>query len=337
MKAVFAAAAVSAALGFSSLGLAAGPEDKWDRLPWTDVQPVTLRAGYNTVMQYPHARAIERFAHRVEERTGENLRIQTFPSETLGSERQMLEGIIAGNLDMAKISTGVVTSFVPEFGLFDLPYVFRDVSHMMKVVQGPIGKEMSAKLEARGVKVLFWMEQGTRSVYTTSKPVKSLDDMKGLKIRTIQSPIMADTITAFGARPTPMGFGELYMALKSGVVDGGENAPDAVWYSKQYEVSKHYSLTNHFTSPVMFVMNKAKFDSLSKEYQEIITTTAMETQEWAGALYSTVAADLLDKMKKSGVNVYTVDEAPFRQAAKSVIEKHAGRYSELLKQVDATK
>jgi TRAP-type transport system periplasmic protein len=337
MKTVLAAAVLNAALGVSSLAFAAGPEDRWDRLPWTDAQSVTLRAGYNTVMQYPHARAIERFAHRVEERTGENLRIQTFPSESLGSERQMLEGIIAGNIDMAKVSTGVVTSFVPEFGLFDLPYVFRDVAHMMNVIKGPIGKQMSEKLEARGVKILFWMEQGTRSVYTTSKPIKSLDDLKGLKIRTIQSPIMADTITAFGARPTPMGFGELYMALKSGVVDGGENAPDALWYSKQYEVAKHYTLTNHFTSPVMFVMNKAKFDSLPKGFQDILSETASDTQEWAGELYSKVAADLLEKMKKNGVNVYTVDEAPFRQAAKSVIEKHAGRYSELLKQVDATK
>lgn len=312
-------------------------DDKWDRLPWSDTQPMTLRAGYNTVMRYPHARAIERFAHRAAERTGEVLRVQTFPSETLGSERQMLEGVIAGNIDMAKVSTGVVTSFVPEFGIFDLPYVFRSVEHMMKVINGPIGKRLASTLEQRNVRILFWMEQGTRSIYTTSKPIKTIEDLKGLKIRTIQSPIMADTITALGARPTPMPFGELYLGLKSGVVDGAENAPDSLWYSKQYEVAKHYSLTNHFMTPVVFVINKGKFDALPAAMQEIILVTANETQEWASTLYSTVAEDLLSKMKTAGVNVYTIDEAPFRKAAATVIEKHAGRFAEALQEIEATK
>jgi tripartite ATP-independent transporter DctP family solute receptor len=331
---------LAASLGLALLAGATTPalaDDKWDRLPWSDTQPLTLRAGYNTVMQYPHARAIERFAHRVAERTGEVLRIQTFPSETLGSERQMLEGVIAGNIDMAKVSTGVVTSFMPEFGIFDLPYVFRSVEHMMQVINGPIGKKLADALEQRNVKILFWMEQGTRSVYTTSKPVKSIDDLKGLKIRTIQSPIMADTITALGARPTPMPFGELYLGLKSGVVDGAENAPDSLWYSKQYEVAKHYTLTNHFMTPVVFVINKSKFDALPPAMKEILIATAAETQEWASTLYSTVAADLLGKMKAAGVNVYAVDEAPFRKAAGTVIEKHAGRFAEVLKQIEATK
>ena len=213
----------------------------------------------------------------------------------------MLEAVVAGNLDMAKVSAGLLTGFVPEFGIFDLPYIFRDVNHMMKVINGPIGKQLAEKLESRNIKILFWMEQGTRSIYTTKKPVKSLDDLKGMKIRTIQSAIMADTISALGARPTPMPFGELYMALKSGVVDGAENSPDALWYSKQYEVTKYYSLTDHFITPVVFIMNKAKFDSLPKQYQEIITATSSDVQEWAGEMYSSVAAALLGKLKEAGM------------------------------------
>lgn len=337
MKALLLAAATAAAF---FTGLNANPaqaQDKWDRLSWIDGQPITLRAGYNTVKQYPHGRAIERFAHRIAERTGENVQIQTFPSETLGNEQKMLEAIVAGNLDMAKVSAGLLTSFVQEFGVFDLPYIFRDVNHMMKVISGPLGKQLAEKLESRNIKLLFWMEQGTRSVYTTSKPVKSLADLNGLKIRSIQSAIMADTISALGARPTPMPFGELYMAMKSGVVDGAENAPDALWYSKQYEVTKYYTLTDHFITPVVFLMNKTKFDSLPKEYQEIITSTSADLQGWAGDLYSNVSKDLLGKLQASGVSVFTVDKEPFRKAAQSVLEKYSGRYGELLKQIEATK
>jgi tripartite ATP-independent transporter DctP family solute receptor len=337
MKAFLLAVAATA---FFAAGLNADParaQDKWDRLPWINAQPITLRAGYNTVKQYPHGRAIERFAHRVEERTGEDVQIQTFPSEALGSEQKMLEAVVAGNLDMAKVSAGLLTGFVPEFGVFDLPYIFRDVNHMMKVINGPIGKQLAEKLESRNIKILFWMEQGTRSIYTVRRPVKSLDDLQGMKIRTIQSPIMADTISALGARPTPMPFGELYMALKSGVVDGAENSPDALWYSKQYEVVKYYSLTDHFITPVVFIMNKAKFDSLPKQYQEILTATSSDVQEWAGEMYSAVATALLGKLKEAGVSIYTVDKEPFRKAAQSVTEKYSGRYGKLLQQIEATK
>src|SRR4029079_16345312 len=126
-------------------------QDKWDSAPWIEGKPITLKAGYNTVRQYPHARAIERFVNRVAERTGENLQIQTFPSEQAGNERQMLDAIILGNLDIAKVSTGVISTVVPEFGVFDLPYVFRDLNHMMATIKSKVGQDLVAKLEARNV------------------------------------------------------------------------------------------------------------------------------------------------------------------------------------------
>jgi len=311
--------------------------DKWDSMPWIEGKPMTLKAGYNTVKQYPHGRAIERFVNRVAERSGENFHIQTFPSEQAGNERQMLDAIILGNLDICKTSTGVISNIVPEFGVFDLPYVFRDLNHMMAVIKGKVGQELSAKLEARGVKVLFWMEQGTRSFYTTSKPIKTPDDLKGLKIRTIQSPVMFDTINTLGASATPMGFGELYLALKSGVVDGAENAPDAIWYAKQHEVSKYFSVTNHFRTPVMVVMNKAKFDALPAEYQEILMQTARETQDWAGSLYSRVSDELLASLRKAGMTIIEPNEEPFRKAVEPVYAKHGERFGALLQAIRDTK
>lgn len=322
------ATAAFCVIGISSVAQA---QDKWDSAAWIEAKPVTFKAGYNTVKQYPHGRAIERFANRVAERTGENLQIQTFPSEQVGNERQMLDAIILGNLDIAKVSTGVISTVVPEFGVFDLPYVFRDLNHMMATIRSKVGQDLAAKLEARNVKVLFWMEQGTRSFYTTAKQVRTPSDLKGMKIRTIASPVMVDTINALGATATPMGFGDLYLGLKSGIVDGAENAPDAIWYAKHHEVSKYFSITNHFRTPVVVVMNKAKFDALSPEYKDIITTTARDTEEWSGTLYSQVSAALLDSLKKGGMTVVDADEAAFRKAVEPVYAKHAEKFAAQLK------
>jgi TRAP-type transport system periplasmic protein len=308
-------------------------QDKWDSAPWIEGKPFTYKAGYNTVKQYPHGRAIERFVNRVAERTGENFQIQTFPSEQAGNERQMLDAVILGNLDICKTSTGIISAVVPEFGVFDLPYVFRDLNHMMATVKSKIGQDLAAKLEARNVKILFWMEQGTRSFYTTSKPVRTPNDLKGLKIRTIASPVMVDTINALGATATPMGFGDLYLGLKSGVVDGAENAPDAIWYAKHHEVSKYFTVTNHFRVPVVVVMNKAKFDALPREYQDIIMTTAQETQNWAGTLYSQVSEALMASLKKSGMTIIDADEEAFRKAVEPVYAKHGEKFAAQLKAI----
>ena len=307
--------------------------DKWDSAPWIDGKPFSLKAGYNTVRQYPHARAIERFANRVAERTGENLQIQTFPSEQAGNERQMFDAVTLGTLDIAKVSTGVISTAVPEFGVFDLPYVFRDLNHMMATTKSKVGQDLAAKLEARNVKVLFWMEQGTRSFYTASKPIRTPSDLKGMKIRTIAAPVMVDTINALGATATPMGFGDLYLGFKTGIVDGAENAPDAIWYAKHYEVAKYFTLTNHFRTPVVVVMNKAKFDALSPEYKEIIMTTARETQEWAGALYSEVSKALMVSLKKAGMTIIETDEEAFRKAVEPVYAKHGQQFAAQLKAI----
>jgi tripartite ATP-independent transporter DctP family solute receptor len=308
-------------------------QDKWDSAAWIEGRPVALKAGYNTVRQYPHARAIERFANRVAERTGENFQIQTFPSEQVGNERQMLDAVMLGTLDICKTSTGVISAVVPEFGVFDLPYVFRDLNHMMATVRSKVGQDLAAKLEARNVKVLFWMEQGTRSFYTTSKQVRTPSDLKGMKIRTIAAPVMVDTINALGATATPMGFGDLYLGLKSGVVDGAENAPDAIWYAKHHEVAKYFTVTNHFRTPVVVVMNKAKFDALPREYQEIVMTTARETQDWAGSLYSQVSSALMASLKKAGMTVIDADEQAFRKAVEPVYAKHAEKFAAQLKAI----
>ncbi len=337
MKSIFRVAGFAAFYLMLPVMSAQAQPKAWDTAPWIDGAPLTLKAGYNTVKQYPHGRAIERFANRVAERTGENFQIQTFPSEAMGNERQMIEAVLLGNLDICKTSTGVLSAMIPEFGVFDLPYVFRDLDHMMKVIDGKVGQDLSAKLEARGMKALFWMEQGTRSFYTRAKAVRTPADLKGLKICSIQSPVMTDTINALGGTATPMAFGELYMALKSGVVDGAENAPDAIWYSKQHEVAKYLAITNHFRTPVVVIMNKAKFDALPTDYKAIVAESARETQDWAGSLYSQVSDALLASLQKGGMTVIETDEQAFRKAAEPVYAKYGTRFADLLKTIAETR
>lgn len=326
--------AVALAIGFLCSGASRAADPDWDKMAWIDAKTITLRAGYNTVQQYPHARAFERFAHRVAEKTGQNLIIQTFPSEALGDEKKMLEALMLGTLDMAKVSTANLSGFIPEFGVLDLPYVFRDVNHMMNTLRGDIGKELIAKLEQRNLKVLFWMEQGSRSFYTVKKPINTPNDLKGMKIRTLPSPIMVSTIDALGASAVTMGFGELYLALNQGVVDGAENSPDAIYYAKHYEVAKFFSLTNHFRTPVVFLMNKTKFDSLPKEYQQIIEETSKETEDWGATLYSDVTAELEKKLTALGMTINRPDETPFRKAVKPVYEKYKD-FAPLVARIDA--
>jgi tripartite ATP-independent transporter DctP family solute receptor len=326
--------AIALAIGFLCGGTSRAADPEWDKMAWIDAKTITLRAGYNTVSQYPHARAFERFAHRVAENTGQNVNIQTFPSEALGDEKKMLEALMLGTLDMAKVSTSNITGFMPEFGVLDLPYIFRDVNHMMKTLRGDVGKELTAKLEQRNLKVLFWMEQGSRSFYTAKKPINTPADLKGMKIRTLPSPIMAATVSALGASAVTMGFGEVYLALNQGVVDGAENAPDAIYYGKHYEVAKYFSLTNQFRTPVVFLMNKAKFDSLPKEYQQIIDASAKDTEDWGATLYSDLTVELEKKLASLGMTINHPDEAPFRAAVQPVYEK-SKQFSDLIARIKA--
>jgi TRAP-type C4-dicarboxylate transport system substrate-binding protein len=134
-----------------------------------------------------------------------------------------------------------------------------------------------------------------------------------------------------------MGFGDLYLGLKSGIVDGAENAPDAIWYAKHHEVSKYFSVTNHFRTPVVVVMNKAKFDALPPEYKDIVMTTAQETEAWSGSLYSQVSAALLASLKKGGMTVVDADEAAFRKAVEPVYAKHGEKFAAQLKAIREVK
>ena len=287
---------------------------------------VTLRAGHNQVPDYPHGKIIIYFADKVGERSKGSLKVQVFHQGALGQERELFEGMRMGTVDMAKTITSVVGNTVPEFGIFDLPYLFRDLDHQLQILNGPVGKQLLAKLETAGVKGLFWMEQGTRSFYMAKKPVKNPADLRGMKIRVMESPIMVDTINALGAAATPMPWGELYTSLRQGVVDGAENAPDAIYTSKQYEVAKYYALTDHFRTPTLFMISMRTWSRLSEEQRQIVLDAAKDASEWGKNLYSQEASEYMKKLKAAGVEITEVDRDAFRKAVEPVYQKHAAKF-----------
>lgn len=283
----------------------------------------TLKLGYNTTKTYPHGQIMERFAKNVSDESGGETKIQTYPDATLGDETQMLEGMQLGTVDMAKAITSVLASVVPAFGAFDLPYLFRDKDHMFSVLNGDIGADLFSQMEGKGLKGLYWMDQGTRNFYTLDRAINTVEDLDGLKIRAIEAPVMIDTLKALGCSPTPMPFSELYVALQTHVVDGAENSPDALVSAKQHELIKHYAETEHFRTPVLVYMSKKKWDGLSTDQQTVITDAATEATEWGADLYEEEAATALETMREAGIEITTPDIETFRQATESVYDKHA--------------
>jgi TRAP-type C4-dicarboxylate transport system substrate-binding protein len=170
------------------------------------------------------------------------------------------------------------------------------------------------------------MEQGTRSFYLARKAVHTPADLKGMKIRVMESPIMVDTINALGAAATPMPWGELYTSLRQGVVDGAENAPDAIYTGKHNEVAKYYALTDHFRTPTLFMISMRTWGRLSDEHKQVVQDAAKDAAEWGKNLYSQEAAEYLKKLKAAGMEIIEVDREAFRKAVEPVYQKHAGKF-----------
>jgi TRAP-type transport system periplasmic protein len=306
--------------------IAGGPSPSWGQ--------VTLRAGHNQIPDYPHGRIILHFADKVAEISKGSLKVQVFHQETLGNERVLFEGMRLGTVDMAKVTTSIAANAIPEFGLFDLPYLLRDLDQLLQVLNGPTGNQLLTKLEGVGVKGLFWMEQGTRSIYTAKRPVRSIADLKGMKIRVIESPIMVDTINALGAAATPMPFGELYTSLRQGVVDGAENAPDAVYTAKHYEVAKYYTMTDHFRTPCLFMISMQTWGRLSEAHRQNLVDASKETAEWGKSLYSQEAAEYMKKLRVAGMEIIEVDKEPFRKAVEPMYQKYGPKLgAELIRSI----
>ena len=300
-------------------------------------EDITLRIASVTGPAHHHNVAMRWFADRVAKRNV-GLELKVLDGAQLGGERDYIEGMMLGSIEMAQVSTAPVSGFIPEFDLFSLPYVIRDTDHFKKVVSGPVGQKYFQLLEARGIKGLAWFDNGYRNVFNKVRPVRTPDDMKGLKIRVMESPLMVNTLNAMGGAATPMSYSELYTALQQGVLDGGENAAGNVLNDKFYEVSKYYSLTHHFRPPGVVAISMKSWDRLSDEQKKVLTEEAAALQDYEIELTGKVAAKAMEDLKAKGMEINEADVASFRARMEPVYKGFIDKFgSDLLDQVSATK
>lgn len=223
----------------------------------------TMRISIATVKDSHQGVGIDTFAKEVEQRTNGRYKIQTFYSGALGGEREYIESVQLGTQELAFSSTGPVPNFVPEAKILDIPFLFRDKDHARKVLDGEIGQELLKKFESKGFKALAWGENGVRHMTNSKRPVNTPEDLKGLKMRTMENPVHIAAYKGLGIVTTPMAFPEVFTALQQGTVDGQENPLSVIMAGKFEQVQKHLSLTGHVYSPAILLMNKAAFDKLS--------------------------------------------------------------------------
>ncbi len=222
----------------------------------------TMKISISTAQNSHQGVAIDVFAKEVETRTGGRYKVQTFYNGALGGERESIEAVQLGTQELAFSSTGPVPNFVPDTKILDVPFLFRDKAHARAVLDGPIGQDLLTKFDAKGFKALAWAENGFRHMTNSKRDVKTPEDLKGLKMRTMENPVHIAAYKGLGIITTPMAFPEVFTALQQGTVDGQENPLPVIMSAKFSQVQKHLSLTGHVYSPCIFLMNKAAFDKL---------------------------------------------------------------------------
>jgi TRAP-type transport system periplasmic protein len=255
---------------------------------------------------------IDVFAKEVEKRTAGRYKIQTFYSGSLGGERESIEAVQLGTQELTFTSTGPVPNFVPEARILDIPFLFRDKAHARHVLDGQIGQDMLVKFEPKGFKALAWGENGVRHMTNSKRAVSAPDDLKGLKMRTMENPVHIAAYKGFGIVPTPMAFPEVFTALQQGTVDGQENPLSVIMAAKFDQVQKHLSLTGHVYSPAIFLMSKAAFDKLSAADKTAFLESAREAAKANRARVDEDDAKGVAELRSKGMSIVeNVDKAKF--------------------------
>ncbi|UST72475.1 TRAP transporter substrate-binding protein [Pseudomonas siliginis] len=296
------------------------------KLKFADIHP----AGYPTVV------AEENMGKTLTKETNGELTFQYFPGGVLGSEKEVIEQMQVGAIQMSRVSLGIVGPVVPDVNVFNMPFIFRDQQHMRNVIDGPVGDEILDKITNSEFKLvaLAWMDGGTRNIYT-KKPVRKLEDLKGMKIRVQGNPMFIDMMNAMGGNGIAMDTGEIFSALQTGVIDGAENNPPTLLEHNHFQNAKFYSLTGHLILPEPIVMSKTTWERLTPDQQKMVKTAAKAAQAEERVLWDKKSAASEEKLKAAGVEFITVDKKPFYDATAPVREKYGAKYADLIKKIEA--
>lgn len=293
-----------------------------------------LKAGHSATNKEPYQLGLEAFGKKLKETTNGKFEVKVFPSCQLGSEKEMTEGLFLGNVDVATSATTVVTNFIPEFIVYDLPFLFNSDEHFYKASDGAPGKFFVDACAKKGIRLLAIYDAGVRHI-ASKKPVNSMKDLKGMKIRTMQSQIHIDAFNGFGAKATPMAFSEQFSALEQGVIDGVEASNTSCYNQQLYRPAPNWALVSWYRCVTAMMMSEKKFQSYPKDVQKAILEAAAYSAKVEREAYAKSESASLAAMKKAGVNITKPDVAPFKEVAQKVADKYIKKpeLKEVLKQI----
>ena len=290
-----------------------------------------LKLAHGLDQSHPVHLGMERMAQRLEEISAGSMKIEIYANGVLGNETDCVEQLQHGALAMTKVSTAVLEAFSEEMKVFSLPYLFRDEAHFWSVLDSPVGRELLEVRGAEDLRGLCYYDSGSRNFYTVGKAVLRPGDLKGMKIRVMNSATAMAMMKQFEAAPTPIPWGELYTALQQGTVDGAENNPPSFTTNKHYEVCKHFSVNEHTRIPDILLISTVVWDSLTEGQQWMLQKAANDSVGYQRELWTKMTQESLEQAKERGVAIYYPDQRPFQEMAAGMYEGYSqGRVGELI-------
>ncbi|MGK9050640.1 TRAP transporter substrate-binding protein [Neorhizobium petrolearium] len=310
-----------------------------------EIRAHTLKFAAANNKGHPQVTGMEKFAEIVKEKSGGKIDVRLFPGGVLGGDVQTVSALQGGVVEMLVLNAGILASNVKDFGAVDLPFLFNSGEEADKVMDGPFGKSLTDKLPATGLVGLAYWELGFRNLTNNRHPVAKLEDIKGLKIRTLQSPIPIELFNSLGANAVPLPYTELYTALETGTVDGQENPFANIINAKFYEVQKYLTVTRHQYNPQIVLISKKFWDGLNDEEKAVLQSAAVEARDFQRKVSREADAKALEEIKSTGMQVTELspeETQKLRDAVKPLIDKFsanigADTVSLLFKELDAVR
>lgn len=283
-------------------------------------QRIILKLAHGLDESHPVHKGMLFMKDRLEEMTSGQATIDLYSGGVLGSEVDCLEQVQKGELAMTKVSTAAIEAFVPEMKVFSVPFAFRDATHFWNTLNGSIGKRLLESGTSQNFRGLCYYDSGDRNFYTTKKPINSVDDVKAMKVRVMNSRTAMDMINAMGGSPCPISWGELYTALSQGTVDAAENNPPSFITSRHYEVCKYFILSAHQRIPDMVIISTKAWDRLSPQIQDALQKAADESEIYQRKLWAEMTEECMATAREKGVEIITPDIESFRKACAPIRE-----------------
>ncbi|MGB7393802.1 MAG: TRAP transporter substrate-binding protein [Pricia sp.] len=282
----------------------------------------TIRLGHGLDVSHSVHKAMVKMGENLEELSGGEMVLKIYPSQQLGTERQCLELLQIGSLDMTKVSVGTLENFAPKMRVLGLPFLFRDRQHSFDVLDGPIGQSLLNEGEQYWLKGLGYYDAGSRSFYTKERPINTPEDLAGLKIRVMESVTAMNMVKELGGSPTPISWGELYTALQQGVVDGAENNPPSFYLSRHYEVCKFYTLDEHTVLPDVLLAGTHLWDQLSEEEKGWLKKAVDNSVGYQRQLWAESENEALEAVQEAGVEIIRPNKELFSQEVNDIYDKY---------------